>query len=438
MKRIKRIVVCLLTIAMILPLISCGNEQSQQDNLEKIQIACPAYNPEDTKNAAMDFSVRLFQNAVNPPYENDKIADDNVLIAPTSVLTALAMTANGAEGNTLTQMEEVFGITCEPLRDYMKTYLENLPNEEKYKLHMANSIWIKDDEDFIVNEDFVEINETFFDASVFEKKFDKKALREINDWVEDNTDGMIEEVLNEIPEDAVMYLINALAFEAEWEEIYKTTQIREGEFTLANGIVQDVEYMHSEENLYLEDEKATGFVKYYKDRKYAFAALLPNEDVSISEYVLGMSGSSLKELLDNPKEVLVHASIPKFDVEDDILLNDTLKVMGMVDAFDAEKADLSGIGTHTDGNLFVNRVIHKTHMQVDEKGTKAGAATVVEVMCESAMESLEVRMVRLDRPFIYMIIDCETNQPIFMGTMQRVKPLLKCGVTDICGYPTAN
>ena len=188
----------------------------------------------------------------------------------------------------------------------------------------------------------------------------------------------------------------------------------------------------------MEYEKATGFVKYYKDRKYAFAALLPNEDVSISEYVLGMSGSSLKELLDNPKEVLVHASIPKFDVEDDILLNDTLKVMGMVDAFDAEKADLSGIGTHTDGNLFVNRVIHKTHMQVDEKGTKAGAATVVEVMCESAMESLEVRMVRLDRPFIYMIIDCETNQPIFMGTMQQVKPLLKCGVTDICGYPTAN
>ena len=82
----------------------------------------------------------------------------------------------------------------------------------------------------------------------------------------------------------------------------------------------------------------------------------------------------LKELLDNAKEIQVNASIPKFDVEDDILLNDTLKVMGMVDVFDANKADLSGIGTHADGNLFVNRVIHKTHMQVDEKGTKAGAA----------------------------------------------------------------
>ena len=258
----------------------------------------------------------------------------------------------------------------------------------------------------------------------------KKTLKKINKWVEKNTDGMIEEILNEIPDDVVMYLINALAFEAEWEEIYKTIQIRDGKFALANGIQQDVEYMYSEENLYLEDEKATGFVKYYKDKKYAFAALLPNEGVSVSEYVADMSGGSLKELLDNPQEVQVNASIPKFDVEYDVLLNDILKVMGMKDVFNGSKADLSGIGTHTTGNLFVSRVIHKTHMQVDEKGTKAGAVTVVEVKLESAMEMPESKMVRLDRPFIYMIIDCETNQPIFMGAMNQVKPLLKCGVVD--------
>lgn len=440
MKRIKRVVVYMLMITMILPLVSCGKEQPQQDGSDAIQtevIYCPAYNMEDAQLAAMDFSVRLFQNAVNPPCESTKVADDNVLIAPTSVLAALAMTANGAKGDTLTQMEEVFGIACEPLRDYVKTYLNNLPNEEKYKLHMANSIWIKEDEDFTVNQEFVEINESFFDANVFEEEFDKKTLREMNGWVNKNTDGMIEEVLNEIPQDAVMYLINALAFEAEWEEIYKTTQIREGKFTLANGMVQDVEYMYSEENVYLEDEKAIGFVKYYKDQEYAFAALLPNEDVRISEYVEGLSGARLKELLDNSQEVQVNASIPKFDIEDDLLLNDILKVMGMTDVFDEKKADLSGIGTHADGNLYVDRVIHKTHMQVDEKGTKAGAATVVEVAKECAMEMIEVKTVRLDRPFVYMIIDCETNQPIFMGTMQQVKPLLRCGVEDICGYPTA-
>ena len=239
MKRMKRIITCLLTMAMILQLMSCGNELSPQDDKGKIQTQIDqsiTYNPEDAQIAAMDFSVRLFQNTVNPPYESDKIADDNVLIAPTSVLTALAMTANGAKNDTLAQMEEVFGIGCEPLRDYMRTYLENLPNEEKYKLHMANSIWIKDDEDFTVNEDFVEINESFFDANVIEKEFDQKTLREINDWVEDNTDGMIEEVLNEIPEDALMYLINALAFEAELKKSIKLHKSERGSLHLQMGL----------------------------------------------------------------------------------------------------------------------------------------------------------------------------------------------------------
>ena len=433
--------VYLLTIAMMLPLMSCGSELPPQENPDKIQteaIHCPAYNTEDAQEAAMDFSVRLFQISVGGPRDDVRGFPDNVLISPVSVLTALAMTANGAQNDTLAQMEAVFGVEREPLRDYLRTYLDNLPNERKYKLHMANSIWIKEDENFTVNEEFIDINKSCFGAGVYEKEFDQKTLKEINKWVDENTDGMIEEILNEIPEDAVMYLINALAFDAEWEEIYENTEIRNGEFTLANGSVQDVEYMYSDENVYLEDEKATGFIKYYKDRKYAFAAILPNENVGLTEYVAGMSGESLKEMLDNAQEVQVNASIPKFEVEDDILLNDTLKVMGMEDIFDGSKADLSGIGTHTEGNLFVSRVIHKTHMQVDEKGTKAGAATAVEVKLESAMETLDSKTVRLDRPFIYMIIDCESNQPIFMGTMQRVLPFGKCGVEDLCGYPTAN
>ena len=441
MKMMKCIMVYLLTIAMILPLMSCGSELPPQENPDKIQtevIHCPAYNPEDAQEAAMDFSVRLFQISVGGPRDDVRGFADNVLISPVSVLTALAMTANGAQNDTLSQMEAVFGVEREPLRDYLRTYLDNLPNERKYKLHMANSIWIKEDENFTVNEEFIDINKSCFDAGVYEKEFDQKTLREINKWVDENTDGMIEEILNEIPEDAVMYLMNALAFDAEWEEIYENTEIRNGEFTLANGSVQDVEYMYSDENVYLEDEKATGFIKYYKDRKYAFAAILPNENVGLTEYLVGMSGESLKEMLDNAQEVQVHASIPKFEVEDDILLNDTLKVMGMEDIFDSSKADLSGIGTHTEGNLFVSRVIHKTHMQVDEKGTKAGAATAVEVKLESAMETLGTKTVRLDRPFIYMIIDCENNQPIFMGTMQRVHPFGKCGVEDLCGYPTAD
>lgn len=435
MKIWKQILAGILIFTMVVPLMACGKADIppiNNDDTETTEVVsdCKTYNPQDAKNAVMDFSVKLFQHSVNPPYESDKIADENVLISPASALTALAMTANGAQNDTLVQMEEVFGITRGPLNDYMKTYLDYLPSEEKYKLHMANSIWIKDEEEFTVNEEFVETNKSFFGAEVFEKEFDKQTLKEINHWVKDNTDSRIEEILSEIPEDAVMYLINALAFEAEWEEIYKTTQIRQGVFTLQNDIKQDVEFMYSEEKLYLEDEKAIGFIKYYTDKKYAFVALLPKEDVTISEYVASMSGSRLQELLEHPQEVQVNAAIPKFEVEDDMLLNDSLKMLGIVDAFDATKADFTGIGTHTDGNLFINRVIHKTHMQVDEKGTKAGVATVVEMNLESAMESPDVKTVRLDHPFIYMIIDCENNQPIFMGVLHQVHPLFRCGVVD--------
>lgn len=427
---IKRIAM-ILVVTMIISLTACEKTDAPQNDSNNIQaevIYCPAYNPEDAQKAAMDFSVQLFQNSVNGLDRNSE--EENVLIAPVSVLTALAMTANGAKNDTLTQMEGAFGITCEPLNDYMKKYLDSLPNEEKYKLHMANSIWIKEEEGFTVEKEFVEKNKTFFEAEVFEEAFDKSTLKEINNWVKDNTDGMIEGILNEIPEDAVMYLINALAFDGEWEEIYKTTQVREGIFTLENGMEQEVEMMYSEENLYLEDDLATGFVKYYADKEYAFVALLPKEEVTISEYVENMSGSKLKEMLENPQEVQVNAVIPKFETEYSVLLNETLECMGIVDVFDAKKADLSGIGTHTDGNLFVNRIIHKTHMQVDERGTKAGAATVVEVMLESAMESPEIKTVRLDRPFVYMIIDCENNQPVFMGTTMSIYPLMKCGVEE--------
>lgn len=391
---------------------------------------------ENVESAAFDFAVRLFQNSVNVSEQEGDT--ENVLIAPTSVLTALAMTANGAEEETLRQMEETIGLSREALNDYMKSYIKDLPSGEKYQLHMANSIWIKDEEGFSVEETFVKMNEIFYDADIYEKAFDSKTLTEINTWVKEKTKGTIEEVIAQIPDDVVMYVINALVFDAEWEEIYKATQIRKGMFTLENGVQQEVEFMYSEEAVYLEDEKAVGFLKYYADKKYAFVALLPKEEVTISEYVSSLSGNKLQALLENPVEVQVNAAIPKFETDYEVLLNNTLENMGMEDVFDAKKADLSGIGSHMNGNLWVDRVIHKTYIEVDEKGTKAGAATVVEIMCESAMETPEVKNVYLDRPFVYMIIECENNQPVFMGTTTYIQPYIKCGVEEICSYPLEN
>ena len=429
-----------LIIIMMISLVACGKTDASQisKNSSKVQVQLQNSNADDieevdAESAVFDFAVQLFQNSVNVSEQEGDM--ENVLIAPTSVLTALAMTANGAEEETLRQMEETLGLPREALNDYMKSFLKDLPNGEKYELHMANSIWIKDEEGFCVEDTFLETNQNYYDADIFEKAFDNNTLTEINAWVKEKTKGMIEEVLAQIPDEAVMYVINALAFEAEWEEIYNATQIRNGVFTLENGLQQEAEFMYSEEAMYLEDEKATGFHKYYADKKYAFVALLPKEEVTISEYVASLSGDKLQSLLKNPVEVQVNAAIPKFETYDEVLLNNTLESMGMEDVFDAKKADLSGIGSHVNGNLWVDRVIHKTHIEVDAKGTKAGAATVAEILCESAMETLEAKTVYLNRPFVYMIIECENNQPIFIGTTTCIFPYVKCGVEEICSYP---
>ena len=215
-----------------------------------------------------------------------------------------------------------------------------------------------------------------------------------------------------------MYLINALAFDAEWMRIYREYEIRDGVFTTEGGIQKDAEMMYSEENIYLEDKNAVGFVKYYANRKYAFAALLPNEGVTVAEYIAGLTGEHLNSLLSNVRYEIVNTALPKFEAEYNVEMQKILSDMGMSDAFDAYKADFSGIGSIENGILFISRVLHKTYINVDEKGTKAGAATVVEMSTECAVEiPKEPKKVYLDRPFVYMLIDCETNLPFFIGTM---------------------
>jgi serine protease inhibitor len=249
--------------------------------------------------------------------------------------------------------------------------------------------------------------------------FNNSTLNDINNWVEENTDGMIKDILDRIPKAAVMYLVNALAFDAEWNNIYYDYQVREGVFTKEDGVQQQAELMYSMEHQYLADTNAVGFIKYYADKKYAFAALLPDENISVIDYVDSLTGEKLASMLANPAGIQVNTAIPKFESENSIEMNDILKAMGMTDAFDYTVSDFSGIGSSIDGNLYISRVLHKTFIAVDEKGTKAGAATVEEMKDMSA-EPKEIKTVYLDRPFVYMLIDCEANLPVFIGTLMDI------------------
>jgi serpin B len=329
------------------------------------------------------------------------------------------MTANGADNETLSQMEKVLGndISLEELNQYLYSYVKSLPSEKKSKLNIADSIWFNDGQNNLtVEKDFLQKNADFYNASILKSAFDDKTLQDINKWVKTNTDGMIDKILDKIDQNTVMYLINAIVFDAEWKTVYNKEDVNKGDFIGAGGIKKAVDFMSSEEQLYLDDGKATGFIKSYFNDKYRFVALLPNEDISIGDYIKTLTGESFLNTVNNASKSAVNATMPKFKYEYSIKMNDALKESGMPDAFSEDNADFQKLGKSPKGNIFIGEVLHKTFISVDELGTKAGAVTKVEMSTTSVRET---KSVRLDRPFVYAIIDSSTNLPVFIGTVMN-------------------
>ena len=406
----------LLLCAMPLGLVGCGAQpQPAAQNTHDLMADVTARTPAGVSDLAMDsakltdFAVRLFQAA--------KKDGENSLISPLSVLCALAMTANGAQGETRAQMEAVLGMKAEDLNEYLYTYMKDLPRGDGYQLDLANSIWFTDDDSFTVDRDFLQINADHYGADLYQAPFTQDTCDAINSWVKEKTDGMIPRILDRIPPDAVMYLVNALAFDAEWASPYDEHQVREGVFTREDGTEETVEFLYDREQNYLETENASGFLKLYAAGQYAFAALLPNEGVTVEEVAQSLTGAQLHELLTHPVNAPVETAIPKFESEFSAELAQVLADMGMPLAFDGDRADFTALGS-ADRNIYISRVLHKTFISVTEQGTRAGAATVVEMAKNTGFyPQEEVKTVYLDRPFVYMLIDCRTGTPFFIGTM---------------------
>ena len=404
-----------LILMVMLLFAGCGKKTQEESSVVVVDLM-----EEDTV-AVTDFSVKLFQNSLSEK--------ENTLVSPLTVLSVLAMTTNGAEGESLVQMEEVIGLSREEMNDYLYAYRkqmqEQMEKSNKCTLEFANSIWLKADENLTIEQDFLQTNADYYDADIYQLPFDEAAVRSVNDWVSESTDGTIDEILTQMPENAVMYLISATILDAEWSEPYDSHQVREGVFTKEDGTTCQAEFMYETEyNKYLKDDNAQGFYKYYAGYGYAFAVLLPDEGISVSDYAASLTGDKLHNILSDDDKTLVqvNTAIPKFETAYETEMSDILKEMGMEDVFDGSKADLSGIGSYAEASLAINRLLHKTYIAVNEQGTKAGAAAVEEACAEAEEpEEMEIKTVYLDRPFIYMIIDRKSKVPVFMGTVMEVQ-----------------
>ena len=418
MKKVRVYIALVLVIIFSAGIVGCASEPavtaSAADLMDGIGSRSVSGRTADDEliNSMANFSVELFKRSID--------RNENSLISPVSVMLALAMTANGADSETLSQMETLLGgdIPLSELNEYLYSYINALPSSEKSKLNIANSIWFRDDESLEVFPDFLQTNADFYNAAIYKSAFDSQTLNEVNNWVKENTDGMIDSILTQINPLDMLYLINAVAFDAEWQNVYYENNVKDGIFTNIHGNEKTVDFMHSTEYIYKEDDMATGFIKPYVGNSYSFAVLLPNEGISIENYIESLTGESLINTIQNSSNETVYAALPKFEFDFDISMNEVLSELGMPDAFNENKADFSKMANYQDGNIFISSVIHKTFISVHELGTRAGAATMVAMAGSGA--PMETKIVTLDRPFVFAIIDNTTNLPLFIGTLTDI------------------
>lgn len=355
--------------------------------------------------ASANFAVELLKNTVK--------SGENAILSPYSVLTALAMTANGADGETRAQMEAAFGLSIDKLNAYLLTCAQNASEE----FSSANAIWLRDGLE--VSESFLQTDRDYYASDVHTAAFDEETCRAINEFVKKNTQGRIEKILEEINPNAVMYLVNALAFTAKWNAEYTTDDVRPETFHGADGDVQ-AELMYSTEHQYLSDENTTGFLKSYRNTRFCYVALLPAEGTSLDDYIASLTGEKLNALMQNVSNERVNAVMPKFKAEYSTELSTALQAMGMTDAF-GDKADFSRMSPQAqESGLCIGSVLHKTFLQVNETGTEAAAATAVEVMESTAIQPQKPKTVRVDRPFVCGIYDTESQTFLFLGAVYDV------------------
>ena len=344
----------------------------------------------------------------------------NFLVSPLSVMTCFTMATNGAANETLKQMEQALGgdLTIDEIDPNLSAFLKYLSEKAPETFSTANSLWLN--ENFSMSErirdDFLKKSINYFDAAVYKTVFDEKALADINHWVSDKTNKMIPKILDELAPDSAMILLNALYFDASWREPFFTSNTKEATFTAADGKEETAHMMAGTAEYYVSGDNYTGFMKEYRNTPFVFAALLPNEGMTADELLKSMAGSDYTAFYKNASQEQVAVNLPKFEFDAEFLLNDSMKALGMTDAFDIVNADFSGMTG--DKSLYIGQAIHKTRIEVTEGGTRAAAVTAIDMRLKAVMVQ---KKVILDRPFVFMILDTTQGLPIFVGTVNHIR-----------------
>jgi serine protease inhibitor len=345
----------------------------------------------------------------------DEPAEKNVFISPASISLALAMTLNGANNATEDSMAfalRMDDLTSQQINETFRDLMNGLTTcDEKVLLEIANSIWYR--QGYTVEQDFLDINEEYYNAEVAALDFSSPdALETINGWVADRTHDKIPEIINRIDPAHVMFLINAIYFKGIWSLEFDEESTYDGNFELANSTSKEVPMMHMEETIdYFDNELFQACELDYGRGNFGMVVLLPKPEKSLDDVIEQLNESNWNTWVDSFDTAKVNLSLPKFTFEYEKGLNDILGLMGMGIAFTGA-ADFTGI--NSGGGLYIDYVKHKTFVEVNEEGTEAAAATIVAIIETSAGPD-ETKYMTVNRPFLFVIREKTTNTIVFMG-----------------------
>jgi serine protease inhibitor len=362
-----------------------------------------------------NFGLDIFRKVID-----DEPIANNVFISPTSISLALSMTWNGADGTTKDSMAYALrfpNLQDDEINNINKELITGLTTaDNKVILNIANSIWYR--QDFQVEQDFVTVNKNYYDAEVRALDFASSGAKDvINNWVEDKTNGKIRNMVDNIPSEARMFLIDAIYFKGTWKIAFVKQTTQEAQFTLADGSQKTVQMMNMKDSLgYFENDVFQAVQLDYGSGNFSMVVLLPKENHVTGDILASMTSTNWQNWMNSFEPHQVGLKMPKFKFEYFKELNDILAGMGMGIAF-TDMADFTRI--NPEGNLLISYVKHKTFLEVDEEGTEAAAATIVGIWAVSYPESDPTKYMTVDHPFIFAIREKSTNAIVFIGRVSN-------------------
>ena len=376
----------LIMAALVASVVSCNSASVQVD---------------DTPGSELGFSLNFFKKAIDV---SDK--DANVTVSPYSAGVALSMLMQGAEGETKVELDNA-------LNGCIFTN-EEIDEGEDIVVKTANSVWL--DDDFAVRNSYVNHLSKEYDALVTSLSFaDPETVHAINNWCSEHTEGLINGIIDKLTPQMKMVLANALYFKAEWMKTFNAPMTRSAVFHGSKGD-SDVLFMSKKDSYMYAEYYGNQLIELpYAGEKYSMYILLPSKDLDVNDIFPYLNEVSVKDVVGMMDVQQVSLKLPKFKLETEMSLVNTLENMGVRTAF-TSAADLSGI---SQGPLAVSDILHKTVVDVNENGTEAAAVTAVMVALTSARPS-QPKVMEVNRPFIYMIADMETGRILFSGRVMNL------------------